>query len=609
VFIALDAVDVVPATNAFEERVVVERGRAEDVVALVGRCADAALQGERVALLARAADLARARSELARIATLRLPVVVHAFAEPGGEGTPPSDAGVAPALALADLPWGMLLPSGAPEATDLALIARRAAEDSGRPFFLVHERSFAHHVEPVAPPSPELCDAFLGRPSSGVRPSLGDGGERALAARVPFALASAMREFEALTTRRHDVIERAPAVDASVALVGAGTLGDSLLADIDRLRASGHDVGAVRVVAWRPFPGPRLVKALCRALAISVLDGADDPLASSGPLARELKAAFADALTWAPDYPGIGRIPRIVAGVVAPRREIDATDLDALVLNLLADERGKRTFVLGGDEATALSTPPVARMAPRGFAMRGYTSREDAAFAAARLTAAVFSSLLGVRIRVAVRTFPSDEGGGAGFDLLAGQDRPRGAHAPHATRVIAIADPHVLARGNPLARLAPGGLLALPTAQRSADGVWSEVPSWAKAIVFDRGVRVVGWSPGAPGEDPLLVAAAFAGVALAAALRDASLAGEGAVDAEAVEREVAEAIRATGPLDTTLPQRGGRAAREVFETHAEGLRSRLGRGHEAEENGKGEAGHEDDGPRAGLRDARATADR
>ncbi|MFI5302848.1 MAG: hypothetical protein ACHREM_32565, partial [Polyangiales bacterium] len=37
-----------------------------------------------------------------------------------------------------------------------------------------------------------------------------------------------------------------------------------------------------------------------------------------GALAMEVKAAFADALTWAPDYPGIGRIPVLCDGSVDP---------------------------------------------------------------------------------------------------------------------------------------------------------------------------------------------------------------------------------------------------------------------------------------------------
>jgi pyruvate-ferredoxin/flavodoxin oxidoreductase len=351
VLVAVDGVEL-PAQNAFGERVVVEQGT--DVAALVKRCAEAAGNGERVALVARAVDLAAARSELARLAVRGRGVVVHAIAEPGAAGVPVCESGIAPALTLGDLPWGMLIGAGVGDAIDLGLVARRAAEDSGCPFFVVHERPLVRHVEPVAAPSLELVEAFLGGPRPSAHPPPATTSERAFAERAPFALASAMRQLDALTARHHDVILRMPSTDAALAMVGIGAPGAALLAGVDRQRAAGHEVVAVRVVAWRPFPGARLVKALHRALAITVLEGVDRPLAANGPLAVQLKAAFADALTWAPDYPGIGRIPRIVAGVVPTRRDLEPGDLDAIVHNLLADERGKRSFVVGAEPATLL---------------------------------------------------------------------------------------------------------------------------------------------------------------------------------------------------------------------------------------------------------------
>jgi pyruvate-ferredoxin/flavodoxin oxidoreductase len=597
VFVAFPGVDL-PPTNAFGERVVCDRG--DDATELARRCADAAAAGERVALVARAVDLAAARGELARIAARRLGVVVHAIADSAPGDAPAAQVGIAAALALADLPWGMLLGAGVADAADLTLIARRAAEDSGCPFFVVHERAHhAHHVEPLSAPSRELCEAFVGPPRApvrkgeSIRPADSD---RAFAERVPFALASAMRELESLTARHHDVIERVPAGDAAVALVGAGAVGDSLVADVDRLRAGGHDVAAVRVVAWRPFPGARLVKALCRALAVTVLERGDQPLAQGPALAVQLKAAFADALTWAPDYPGIGRIPRIVSGVVSPHHEVDSTDLDAAVHNLLADERGKRSFVVGGgDESLALSVPPVSRAHGPAFAMRGIATRREVAVAAAELCAAVLMSALGVRTRVAVRGLGEDEGGGVAFDLVAARDRPRGTHAPHAVRVVAIDDAASLTRGNPLGRLAPGGLLAVPSSQRSADALWAEVPPWVKATVFDRGVRVVGWAPGAKEDEPWILAAAFVGIALAAAAGDRSLGGGRAIDGAIVAREVGEGLRvAVGDSHAAaVADRGAHVAREAFEAHVEVPRATIER--------------EDDGVRLGRRDARVSS--
>jgi pyruvate ferredoxin oxidoreductase alpha subunit len=366
VFVAVEGVETGDGKNAFGESVAVQRGG--DAAALVREAARAAGQGERVAVLARASDLAAARRELAAIAAWRLGVVVHAFVDgPRGDGAPATgpgaegDNGMGAALALADLPWGMLVAAGVGEALDLALVAHRAAEDSGCPFFVVHERVQASRPEEVVAPTGSVCEAFLG----GARPVKSQGGDaRAVAARVPFALGSAMRELDTLTVRRHDVLLRKPNADAHVALVGIGEIAETMLVEVERLRATGHDVTAVRLVSWRPFPGPRLVKALCRSLAVTVLEPVDRPLAVSSPLAAELKAAFADALTWAPDYPGIGRIPRIASGAIVPGRALDPSDVDAIVHNMLADERGKRSFVVGGHEAHTL--PPPAAPARTG---------------------------------------------------------------------------------------------------------------------------------------------------------------------------------------------------------------------------------------------------
>jgi pyruvate ferredoxin oxidoreductase alpha subunit len=631
VFVAVDGL-ALPTENAFGESIAVEAG--SDIVDLVSRCARAAQQGERVALVARASDLASARGELASVAALRLGVVVHAITKPARGSAPSSVSGLAPALSLDDLLWGMLLGAGVSDAVDLALVARRAAEDSGCPFFVVHEGSHAHDVEPVSAPSRELCDAFVGPAFGRVRraappadPAGTTVGDRAFAERVPFALGSAMRELEALTGRHHDVIERVPAGDAAVALVGAGALGDSLLGDVDRLRAGGHDVAGIRVVAWRPFPAPRLVKALGRALAVTVLERVDQPLASGAPLAVQLKAAFADALTWAPDYPGVGRIPRIVSGIIAPEREVESGDLDAIVHNVLADERGKRAFVVGGEGVHALgnsgaalqptatwatSAPPTAASATAAssaaaatFVMRGIADRRAVAAAAAELCAAVLASALGLRTRVAVRELSHEEGGGVAFDLVAGRQRPRGTHAPHAIGLVALSDPAFLEHGNALARLAPAGVVAMPSERRAADALWAEVPSWVKAIVFDRGGRLVGWSPaaargnGEPEREEVgawVAASAFVGLALAAAATDRGLGvGAGidgvAVDGAVVQREVAEALRVGVAFHVReaglVADRGASAARAVFEAIVEVPRATIDR--------------EDDGVRLGRR--------
>jgi pyruvate-ferredoxin/flavodoxin oxidoreductase len=446
----------------------------------------------------------------------------------------------------------------------------------------------------------ELCEVFVGPASARLRkisdpahPVHANVTERVFAERVQFALGSAMRELEALTGRRHDVLERRPAGDAQVFLVGMGALGESLLAAVERLRVAGNDVGAIKINALRPFPGPRLVKALSRALAVSVLESLDEPLAQSNPLTREVKAAFADALTWAPDYPGIGRIPRILSGVA--HSALEDGDLDAIVHNMLADERGKRSFVVGAD--VLVTGDPLVQPASHddgSFTMRGRTDGEALAEASAELCSSVILSLLGLRTRASVRELTASEGGGYAFDLVASRERPRGGYTPASLKVVALDDARALIMGNPLARLARGGVLAVPTETSSADSLWNEVPPYVKAIVFDRGARVVGFpvlEPGtAAGPSRFIGAGAFAGIALACA----SAAGRKAIDPSLVGREVAEAVlHASGPGHEEIAKKAGDLARRTFEAHVEVPRITVER--------------DEDAIRLGRQDARSTA--
>jgi pyruvate/2-oxoacid:ferredoxin oxidoreductase alpha subunit len=583
IYWALGTTTPIAERSVFGEPVMVERTAAH---AGVARFVEAAEGGKRATLVAFAHDLAAARDALRALAARRVGTVAHVVAA----------RGAAHALALADLGWGMLFAAGVEEALDLALVARRAAEDCGTPFFVVHERGPVRHVEAVAPPSRELVDVFVGAPSGRTRaphePQEGahaGAGERAFAERVPFALGSALRELESLTGRRRDVLERVPAGDASVMIVAMGELGESVISGVERLRAAGHDVGAIKLTAFRPFPGPRLVKGMARALALTVLEPTDEPLAQSGPLTREVKAAFADAITWAPDYPGIGRVPRIASGYVAGA--LEAPDLDAILHNMIADERGRRSFVVGGEPSlppSDLAAGAGLTASPVGVSMRGRVRDASTAEACADLCAAIVSSALGLHVRVSVRSAPASEGEGVAFDLLASRERPRGVQAPHAVKLVVLEDLAALTTGNPLARLAEGGVLAVPTRERSADAVWGEIPAYAKAIVFDRRASVVGWEPEGDAQSrPWLTAAAFAGLALACG------GGAGArapVDGSLVAREVAEALRTLiGPVGEAVAMRGAEVARRVFEARVEVPRATVERDEESVRLGRRDA--------------------
>ena len=566
--------------NAFGERVVLEPPT--DIVARVRRAADRASAGQRVGLIASSAELVAARDGMTVIAANRLGVVFHALETKGAEA----------ALALADLGWGLLFASDVEDSLDLTLVARRAAEDSGTPFLVVHDLATVRRVEPLAELPAHFVEAFVGPAAMRIRritdpghPSHAQVSTRAFAERVPFALSSALRELESLTGRKRDLLTRSPVgqgADAASIFVALGALGDVLLGEIPRLRAKGHDVGAVKLTAFRPFPGPRVVRALARALTVTILEHTDEPLAQSNPLTREVKAAFADALTWAPEYPGVGRIPRIHSGVARlALHDIEAHDLDAIMQNMLAGEQGRRFFVLGGDPTHALAVSPRAQPAATSssasaspvFHMRGVLRDVGAAGAGAELATAVIAKALTLKVRAAIRPLAVEEGGGFAFDLVAASHRPLGVHLASALSLVVFDDMSSLIVGNPVVRLAPGGTLAFPTRSPSAEAVWADMPPYVKAIVFDRAAHVLAWHPARAREgtaadaetERWLSAAAFVGVALAILAQPT--AGVGQVDASLVEREVELAVLLLASADVALAERAGAVARRAFEAH------------------------------------------
>jgi pyruvate-ferredoxin/flavodoxin oxidoreductase len=548
------------AEAAIGSRLLGEVSSASPVVSaepLLALAREAASKGERVAVLGRAEAFAAARDAMRRVAQARLAVVAHALSGHGGE-----ELG-----ALTDLGWGVLCASGPEDSFDLALIARRAAEDCGVPFIVVHAHG---HVGPgagrahamIALPEDRACQAFVG-PASRMKavhdpahPSLAPIGDRAFGERIPFALGSALRDYATVSGRRHDVLDRAPLGEAPLMLIGMGPVGDALIHGVAELRLRGYDVGAVSVSALRPFPGARLVKTLARALAITILEPIDEPMSHGGLLARELKSAFTDALTWAPGFPGIGRIPKLFVGVTGA--SFDVSDLAAICDNMLADERGRRTFSFSDTEHALPRAASTERVARATVSMRWVLDDLESADGALAMTAAVLASALGLRTNGIVMPSP---GGGATVDVFASREHARGAMARRGPKLVLATDRGILSSAA-VAPLTPGAVLGVLSS--SGDPT---LPDAARAIVRERRVRALplGYDGAAPGA-ATAIAATCAGAALAVGARAQRASLEGAE----VARFVAEYLTSRGVAD---PGAAVERARRAFEVTAEALAS------------------------------------
>ena len=500
--------------------------------------------GVRAAVVADIGALVAARAAMRHIAHARLAMVAHALAGHAHEDL----------AALLDLGWGVLVASGPEDSFDLALVARRAAEDASVPFVVVH--ALAHPsgaggraLAVVALPYERALQSFVG-PASRVKPKTeakGPGG-RAFLDRVPFALGSALREYGVASGRRHDVFDRAPLGEAPLVLVGMGPVGDALLHATNELRARGFEVSAINLTTLRPFPGARIVKALARALAVTVLEAADEPLAHGGLLAREVKASFTDALTWAPGFPGIGRVPKLFSGVSGAA--FDLADLQAVCDNMLMDERGKRSFSFIETEH-ALARPqsePAARPDDRTVAFRWVVDDANVAERALEATSIAFTNALGLRLSAIVSKAAT---GGAVVDMLASRDHARGTMARRAPRVV-LATERGAATAEAAFGLAEGSVLGV-----LGDGA---LPDAARSLVRERRARVMTL---APSNDPQGIAATLAGASLAAASR----AARSAIDGALVARLIAEHFSANEP------EAAGDRAQRAFDAMNDALAS------------------------------------
>jgi pyruvate-ferredoxin/flavodoxin oxidoreductase len=525
-----------------------------DLAQAIAEACSIADKGDRATLIAPVERLATVRDALRRAASVRLGLVAHAIASNGSEDL----------AALCDLGWGVLCASGPEDSFDLSLVARRAAEDSGVPFIVVHglaraTQAAGRAIASVAIPQDRVVQAFVG-PLTRARPEArSSAGDRAYAERVPFALGAAFREYATVSGRRHDVFDKVPLGEAPLVLVGMGPVGDALVCATTELRARGYDVGAVQLTSLRPFPGQRLVKTLARALAITILEPCDEPLAHGALLARDVKSAFTDALTWVPGFPGIGRIPKLFVGACGSA--FDVADLVAVCENMLADERGRRVFSFTEVEHAlprAAAEPPRNDTKPeREVAVRFVL--DDVATAESVLSTVGSALASGVGLRTQGIITATTPGAGAVLDVLASRDHARGGMARRAPRLVVATERGVTSAGA-VVPLPEGAVLGVLGVEPSR-----VLPEAARTMVRERRARVL---PLATGDAK--AAGALAAVAAGVALALASRALKTPLDAGEAARVVMESM--PGPDAEAAGQRGRRAFEATCEVLAAGAR-------------------------------------
>lgn len=478
-------------------------------------CEGFALAGGRVANFTSGQGLILMKEVLYVIAGKRLPVVFHIGARALTSQGLNIHAGHDDVMGVADCGWGMLFARNVQEAADLALIARRIAEESETPFFNIQDGFLTTHtIESLRLPELELMKRFIGDPNDGHRlrnlmdpahPVMsgvvqnqdsymkGKIAQRYFYDRIPSIMKRVMDEFHALTGRRYGMINGYGLHDAEFAIVGMGSLIETATATAKYLRAKENiKAGTLHVTSFRPFPGAEIVEALKDVKAIAVIERMDNPTAQSNPLTAEIKAAFADALSGAPGYPKIARAPLIYSGSAGlGGRDIRPGDFVSVVKHLRSGN-WRRYFVIGIEHDLALPTDGEPDVRPKGaFSMRGHSVGGYGSVTTNKVIATIVGDLFGLNVQ-AYPMYGSEKKGLPTTYFLTVAEEPIGAHAElRHVDFVPLNDVNAFNLGNPLAGLVPGGTVFIQHQSRDPAEVWKSIPSAARAYIRHNRIRVL----------------------------------------------------------------------------------------------------------------------
>ncbi len=477
-------------------------------------CEGFAVAGGRVTNFTSGQGLVLMKEVLYTISGKRLPMVFHIGARALTSQGLNVHAGHDDVMAVADTGWGILFGMNAQAAGDLALIARRAAEDSATPFLNVQDGFLTTHtIENVRLPELEFMKAYIGYPKeklvnlmdpyhpimSGVVQNQdsymkGKIAQRHFYDKVMPALQNAMDEFYRATGRRYDLIQPYRLEDAEYAIVGMGSMVETAMATVDYLREKrGIPVGALHVTSFRPFPGPQLVAALAPMRAVTVVERMDNPLAQSNPLTVELKAAFADALVGTEGYPEITRIPIIYSGSAGlGSRDVRPGHFIAATENMLRNGDGRRYFVLGIKHELALPEAEDPDIRPEGaFSMRGHSVGGFGSVTTNKVIATIAGDLFGYDVQAYPKYGSEKKGLPTTYYLTIAQEHIRTHCELEHVEFVPLNDVNAFLTGNPLTGIQPGGMVFIQSTKKDPAAVWAAIPEYARRIIRDKRVRVL----------------------------------------------------------------------------------------------------------------------
>ncbi len=227
-----------------------------------------------------------------------------------------------------DIGWIQTFAENGQEAVDLTIHAFRVAEDRrvSLPMIVnIDGFTLSHVIEPIELPDQEKVDQYLPpfKPKRRLDPrkpvTMGPVGipEVYTEAKVAHAQAlkasrkvilKAWQEFSDLFGRQYNPVEEYRTEDAEIMLVTMGSISETAMTAVDKMRDEGKKVGLLRIRLWRPFPSLEFRKMAKSAQALAVIDRCLPPGAVCGPVGAEIRSLFYKV-------PGAPKIFNFIAGL------------------------------------------------------------------------------------------------------------------------------------------------------------------------------------------------------------------------------------------------------------------------------------------------------
>ncbi|MAG92491.1 MAG: pyruvate ferredoxin oxidoreductase [Planctomycetaceae bacterium] len=496
--------------NLWDEQLVFFEPESEHSAATF--CEGFALAGGRVTNFTSGQGLVLMKEVLYTISGKRLPVVFNIGARALTSHSLNVHAGHDDVMSVADVGWGMLFGRNAQETCDLCLISRRAAEASKTPFMNVQDGFLTTHtVETVRLPEPEFMKDYVGDPKdrlvnlmdpsnpvmSGVVQNQDSYMKGKIAQRwyydqVEPALEEAFEEFHKQTGRRYDFISGYRCDDAEYVLVGMGSYMETAQTTVDYLRdVKGIKAGCLNIYSFRPFPATRIVEALKHCKAITVIERMDDPLSTTGNhLTREIKAAFADAITGQAGHEQIDGMPKVYHGAAGlGSRDVRPGDINAVFDNMIAG--GPDFFCLGIKHPLALEMAEDPDLRPDGsFSMRGHSVGGFGSVTTNKVIATIAGQVFGKDVQ-AYPKYGSEKKGLPTTYYLTIANSHIFMHSELAyVNLIVLNDTNALISSNPLVGTIEGGVVFMQSHYTDPADVWKRIPAHHKTTIRDKKLRV-----------------------------------------------------------------------------------------------------------------------